>query len=150
MKWTWSKGAATTLGDLGNTADGVAHYSLCVYDASANPQPLSKSAVLPGGTCGTTSPKPCWKKAGKTGYKFKDKAGLAKGIQSVSLRSGAAGKAKISINAKGAAVELPAMALTLPARVQLIVHEGARTLCWDAEYTIASKNEPEQFSAKNN
>ena len=42
------------------------------------------------------------------------------------------------------------MPLTTPARVQLIVHEGARTQCWEAEYTITSKNDAEQFSAKNN
>jgi hypothetical protein len=48
LRWRWSKGAATTLAELGEprTTD---HYELCVYDGTG----LRASMVIPaGGLCG--------------------------------------------------------------------------------------------------
>lgn len=42
---------------------------------------------------------------------------------------------------------MPALGLTVPARVQLQAGDGQ---CWEAGYSTATKNTPEQFEAKSN
>jgi cysteine-rich repeat protein len=126
LKWGWLKGARTTLlefGDPRTTTD----YRLCVYDASG----LRFTATAPaGGMCGT---KPCWSALGTSGFKYKDKQLLPDGIQQLTLKQGADGKAKIQLTARGTPLALPGLAtVTQPVRVQLRNLDG---LCWEAVYS---------------
>jgi hypothetical protein len=52
------------------------------------------------------------------------------------------------LKGKGAALRLPALPLTLPARVQLVVREGTSLDCWEATYSDELVNESERFKAK--
>ena len=70
VKWSWKHGAATDVADFADPVDGNAHYALCVYDGSGNPQPLFEVAIAPGGTCGT---RPCWRASGSSGFKYANK-----------------------------------------------------------------------------
>lgn len=140
VNWKYIKGAATTLADFG-TPLTTTDYTLCVYDASAAPQPILLAHIPAGGTCGT---KPCWK-AIKGGFKYNDKLLDPDGIQQLQLKSGVATKAKIIAKGKGVNLPMPALPLSPTVTVQLKSESG---VCWEARYTNPQKNIPEQFRSK--
>jgi hypothetical protein len=126
LQWKWTKGAATTLGELGDpTTSG--DYALCLYDDGE----LSATLEIPA--AGTCQGKPCWR-AKPTGFQYRNKDALPDGITQLTLRAGADGKA--SLQAKGAGLPLPMPALDLitgTLRVQL--RNRASGLCWDTTFS---------------
>lgn len=142
LLWKYVKGAATVTADFGDplTATG---YSLCVYDSSANAQPLMLAMAPPGGTC---AGKPCWKTI-KGGFKYKDKELTPDGLQFILEKSGIAGKSKLIVKGKGANLGMTTLPLTTPVTVQL-KRNDTPTTCWQATYSTSLKNLPEQFKAK--
>jgi len=145
VKWKWSKGEATSLGEIGNPVTGVAHYSLCVYDTSGAQQPRLAVGVFAKSMCGANA---CWKAHGSKGVGYKDKAGQTDGVKQIQLTSGVDGKAKIGVNALGSGVDVPVLPPTLPVLVQLVVNEGDRKACWEATYSTFTKLSAAQFKAK--
>jgi uncharacterized repeat protein (TIGR01451 family) len=147
LQWKWSNGAKTDLNELGDPI-GSDDYSLCIFDMSGmNPNRIFLAQVPAGGTCGT---KACWKQTGSrtpTGFQFSDKGGAHAGVLKLKLKAGNAGKAQMSLTAKGMHLTLPAMPLPLPLRVQLQRETGA---CWEANYSVSglTKNGTDQFKAK--
>lgn len=145
LKWKWSKGDATSVPDFKDPANGSASYHVCVYDASANPQPRLDSDVPPSGTC---TGRPCWK-ASSTGFVYRNKTGAgADGITSMKLRAGSAGRARIQVKGRGAALQSPALPLTIPVTVQFVAQDGLSTECWQTTFSAFTKNESSRFSAK--
>jgi len=143
IKWKWAKGEAFTLGDLGSP-DTSTGYTLCVYDSSLGESTLASSLNITAG--------PPWRPAGKKGWRYKDKSGSAAGVQKMQLRSGALGKTKVLITAKGVNVPtpLPATADRLFAAdpmvsVQLVSTTGR---CWSVDFPNAKKNSVKTFKAK--
>ena len=134
LRWKWARGAATTLVDFGDPV-GTDTYTLCFYDDQ--PSTLLHATIPPG-----TS----WRAAGRKGFTYKDKLGVADGVTTVDLQAGAAGKAKIVISAKGYHLTLPALQLPVPLTVQLRGHGE----CWGATYLQAGvkKNTLSEFVAK--
>ena len=141
--WKWTKGAATTLGELGDPLGDDA-YALCFYAPSDTL--LSGSVIPSGGLCRGA---PCWAALGGKGFKYVDKDGTSGGVAKASLVAGAAAKAKIVVKAKGGAVTLPALPVSLPLRVQL---QGTNGQCWGATYEAAGQleNSAAQFKGKGN
>jgi hypothetical protein len=144
VKWKWSSGEATTFAELGNplTTDD---YALCVYDSSSSL--LFRMTAPAGGTCGT---KPCWKQLGPPtegkGYKYKDVDGLPDDLDSMTIKSGLDGKAKVSLKGKGVNVPMPALgALSLPLTTQLQSENGQ---CYEATTVTPSANTTMLFKAK--
>jgi hypothetical protein len=142
LLWKYVKGAATALGDFGDPLNTTG-YTLCVYDASVNPQPLILAMAPPGGTC---AGKPCWKTI-KNGYKYKDKELTPDGLQFILEKAGVATKTKLIVKGKGANLAMTTLPLTTPVTVQL-KRSDTPTTCWQATYSTATKNLPEQFKAK--
>jgi len=139
LQWKWLKGAATSGGDFGDPT-AITDYTLCVYDAG---DLYLRLAVPSAGTC---AGKACW--AAKSGsFSYKDKAGVADGVQQLQLKAGVpAGKAKIQLKGKGGGLALPIpLAITPPVTVQLRASNGT---CWGATYSSPSKNDPAAFAAK--
>ena len=137
FKWTSSGAVATSdFGDPTTTTD----YVLCLYDQSG--KQLGAEAPA-GGTCGT---KPCWKAAGTVGFKYADKDGTPDGLTKATLKSGAAGHAKIQVKGGGANLQLPAGQLTTPVRVQ--VRQSSSSTCWDATFSTPKVDIPGSFKAK--
>jgi hypothetical protein len=138
LKWTWVKGADTTLGELGapDTTDG---YFLCVYDAGVR---VSSMALPAGGVC---AGKPCWK-AKSTGFVYKDKELTPDGAQSAILKAGLAAKASMKVRGKGANLETPNPAgFTGPITVQLQRADGA--ICFETTFSAPfKKNEGGSFA----
>ena len=137
LRWRWARGQATTLADFGDPVHADA-YSLCVYDESgATPSTLFSFATVPPGTT--------WR-AGRNGFTYKDKLGVADGVTAVNLRTGADGKAEIVVSAKGSHLTLPSLPPPLPLTVQLHGHGE----CWGASYVQAGvkKSTASEFVAK--
>ena len=145
VKWKWSRGAATTVNDFMNPVSGSATYRVCLYDGSASSQPLMEMDVPPGGSCG---PQPCWKTKGTSGFGYKNKAGTPNGLTAVRLKAGSSGKASVQAKGKGVNLPTPALGLTLPVTVQLLIVNGSTTECWQTAYTTTSVTSSVQFKAK--
>jgi cysteine-rich repeat protein len=140
LVWQWTKGAQTNLGDFG-TPQNSTGYTLCLYDQSANPQPLLHATVPAGGTCGR---KACWA-PNASGYRYSDRGGTASGLLSLQLKAGEVGKARVSIKGKGANLPLPTLGLIPSVTVQL---KNGAGVCWGATYTTPITNRSDQFKAK--
>ena len=88
--------------------------------------------------------KPCWRSRGDDRVRYQNRERLPDGVDTMQLHAGVAGKARISAKAKGAALDLPALPLALPARVQLQRQNGP---CWEATYTTTQRNDGRRFKA---
>lgn len=146
LKWKWLTGAATAFADFGDPTLAT-DYVLCLYDESGGtPALLLHALTAPaGGTCGDG---PCWKTLSTDkGYRFKDGDRVRCGLDSLKLKAGPEGKAKVLVGAKGAGVSLPALPPSLPLRVQVQAGNGA---CWEAVYSAAGvrKSSATQFKGK--
>src|SRR5262249_7943860 len=139
LSWKWRSSAAVALSDFGSPAM-TTDYVLCMYDQTG--KKLGAEAPADG-MCGT---KPCWSTSGSTGFRYKDKDGTPDGLTKISLKSGEAGKAKISVKGSGTNLHLPMLPLTLPVRVQL--RQSGSSTCWEASYSTATENGPSTFKAK--
>jgi hypothetical protein len=141
MAWKWGSGDATAVAEFG-TPTSSSDVRLCIYDG-ASPALLAGAIAPAGRMC---AGKPCWKPTGSTGFAYKDKLGTPSGVQSMKLKAGAAGKAIVQVQARGAHIGMPALPLTGPVLVQLSADGGA---CFEAEYRPAAfvKNEPGLFKA---
>lgn len=132
------RGGATALADfldplgLGTTA------SVCLYDSSANAQPLLAAAVPSAGTC---SGRDCWKAFSTKGFKYADKAAASDGIFQIKLKEGAEGKAQVQAKAKGVELGTPTLPLQFPLTVQFLVDDGLATSCWQSEFSAPIKND---------
>lgn len=146
LLWRWGRGDATDLSAFADPLAGPAAYHLCAYDASPAAQPLFDLGVTSGGPCGT---KPCWKATGTRGFAFRDRSGARRGVTAMKLGAGAAGKAKLLVQARGPNLPAPALPLVPPVTVQLLVDHGGVVECWQTTYEAPlKKNTPDQFRAK--
>jgi hypothetical protein len=133
LVWKWVKGAETSLPELGDPT-ATTTYTLCLYAGSD----LAAVELPPGAS---------WKALGTKGFKFKDLTGAPDGGQKAILKSGAAGKAKALVKAKGS--NLPdtlAPPLPLPVTAQLVNNENGT--CFEATYATAIKNDQKKFMAR--
>jgi len=144
LTWSWRKGDTTLVSDFGDPVTGTTRYALCVYDASAAPQPLVEAAIPPGGTCGARA---CWK-ATATGFRYSNRDATPHGVFRATLEAGSAGTAVVGIQGKGVNLVPPNPPLTTPVTVQLLAKTGSSTQCWQTPYGSALANDNVQFRAK--
>jgi hypothetical protein len=150
VTWSWGAGAATTGGDLGDPAATDA-YTLCVFDGPLGNRRLVLDATAPaGGTC--TNGGSCWRgkgsPTGSKGWVYKDtQLLLPDGLKRVTLKPGAARRAKANVAGRGSNLNLPSpMNLQLPVVVQL---QGGNGACFDATFLSARIDSEDTFSAVN-
>lgn len=146
--------AATTLGDLGDPANGTTTYALCLYDA-ADDLVAEVAVQRPlGALCGPKD-KACWQAKGDRGFRYKDPAAGAGGARKLTAKTGRAGKGKIQLQAGNRASHdqsglqtgvTALLAGETDARMQLYTSDGA---CFDAELDVR-KADGEIFRAKGN
>src|SRR5262245_12574839 len=124
VRWTWTKGQATSPDDLGDPRTTTG-YALCLYDGAALRMTLRAPA---GGIC---RGRPCWKAGRDGGFVYGDKDHASDGVQTVALEPDVDGKARARVVALGAGVPLPGLgALPFPVRVQL----QGNGHCWEATF----------------
>ena len=124
---------------------GAPLLGICVYDASASAQPLLASTMVSGGAC---AGRPCWRRAGTAGYRFKNRLGTPQGIRALKLGASRGGELKLALSAKGPDVAVPPLALMPPVRVQLQMTDEHTTVCWEAVFPTAARNDARLFKAK--
>jgi hypothetical protein len=131
LVWLWSKGVETAREDLGDPLTDT-DYALCVYDASASPQPIMSALAPAGGTCGTPAV-PCWRELSGAGppVEYFDPPADSDGLMRVRLKPAAEGKARVVVGGRGTGLSLPQLPLTAPVTVQLQASSGE---CWTAAY----------------
>jgi hypothetical protein len=142
LVWRWVRGQAADPEDFGDpfTTDS---YALCVYDASASPQPLLETGVPAGGACGAI---PCWQTlSGQRIHYFDQRLGFVEGLRLIRMTPGIDGRTRVAVRARGEALELPPVPLTPPVTVQIQVSNGE---CWSAAYsTFIRRNDAGVFKA---
>ena len=144
LKWKWGRGQAFDQNALGDPQTDTS-YTLCVYDTTASASSLETGVdVVPGGAWTSKAPK---------GWSYKDKTGASDGVQGIQLRTGAGGRTKAQVKARGVNLPMPApfgaeyFDQDPNVIVQLVSSEGlCLTSSFDASGT--TKNEPAQFKAK--
>lgn len=135
LLWKWLKGTATDKAEFGDPL-GATSFALCLYDAGG----LIGSLSIPAGSA--------WRETG-TGFKYRDPGGTSDGVQTVLLKAGVDGKAKITVRGKGGGLGLPGLGgLGSPLTVQL--RRSGSSVCWGVPYSFppALKNTVEQFKDK--
>ena len=141
LSWRWAKGEATPRADFGDPLT-TAGYVLCVYDASAAPQPLLALAAPAAGTCASVS---CWSTS-STGFRYKDRLGTPDGLSLMHLHEGLSdGTAKLTVTGQGPSLALPALPFSTPVIVQL--GNTDTSACWEATYGAPSANDTERFKS---
>ena len=141
--WRWLRGDATDPGDFGDP-EATTHYALCIYDESGpTPSLLLRALVPAAGTC-TSTGRPCWKPV-TGGLKYHDRFRTPEGIQSIRLKAGAAGEARIILVANGTHVEHGPLPFGTPVRVQLETSAGE---CWEATYSDPAVNDTRLFQSR--
>lgn len=144
ITWRWTRGDAVSLGELGDPRSGATSYALCLYETSGGASSLATPPIrIPGG--GLCRGKPCWKALGATGFKMTDRDRTPDGVESLLLRSGAAGKSSVVLVARGATLATPALPLAQDPSVtlQLRSSDGA---CFGATFAgPAQKSDATQF-----
>ncbi len=144
FQWTWTKGASTTMAELGDPVNGTTRYDLCVYDESAgNPTLALRASVPAGGLC---RGRPCW--SAGTAYRYTDRDASAGGVRKIILKPGADGSARIVVKGKGEPLEVPGLPLTQQPQltVQLKNDVGG---CWGSAFpSPAIRSDAVQFKDK--
>ncbi len=135
--WTWRKGSATTLAELGNPTT-VTPYVLCVYDSVAGVPQRRMTKVIPPGSR--------WKGSTR-GFRFRDTTATTGGLQSIVLTKGTAGHAGVQVRGKGQPLALPG--LPFAKQPNVIVQLLNDTTCWSSTHTTAATNSIARFKAKN-
>jgi cysteine-rich repeat protein len=140
LDWRWAPGSATSLLQFGDPRTRT-DYALCVFDDYGD-HLLLKAEAPAGGLCAGRA---CWK-ANRSGYRYTDRAATPDGLRSITLKSGPAGEAAITVRGKGPQLDLPALPVSTPLIVQLRNSEGA---CWGTTHWTAEVSTPFQFRSRN-
>ena len=146
--WRWSNGDAD-LSQFGRP-ESSADYAVCVYDDAGGGPALAMQLHVPA--AGTCAGQPCWT-VRASGFTYKGRGANADGVETVILKAGLLGRAKLLVKAKGAGLGLPPpvsavrqFAQDPTVRVQLVNTAGG---CWEASFGFpAFRNTPGTFKDK--
>jgi hypothetical protein len=145
LKWKLGRAASTDIAEFGDLANGPATIEVCLYDDSANPQPLMRAIVDAGGSCDGD---PCWLGT-SSGFKYRNSAGNSDGITGMKLRAGPTGRAQVQVLGKGPDLLVPALPLAEGEVVaQLMIDNGSTVECWQTRFPVHKVNSAKLFKAK--
>lgn len=140
LKWKWKRGPATLKSEFGSPASST-NYTLCVYEYVAGTPSLAVALRAPAAR--VSLGKPSWRETPK-GFKYTDKALLPDGLASLVLKSGAAGKASITLKARDPNLDLPVplggtVLKQSPRVVVQLVNDMPDPMCWGAQFSAPAK-----------
>jgi hypothetical protein len=140
--WKWRNGDATPIEAFGDPVVSD-DYTLCVYEDGGTS--LLFKATAPAGAKPFLPP--YWKTSPPGGsqggtilksFRYTDPNAANDGMQMVRLIAGEAGRAKITLKAKGTALPLPAFSFVdLPLVVQLQHEDAEPGECWEATFSAS-------------
>ena len=147
LRWRW-KGEAFTPQDFGNPKFGTG-FAFCLYDTSGAPQPLMQAQIPASGAC---TNRPCWQDLGSnlgTALQYYNGDANDDGVVRMRLLPGSADRNNVSVQGKGADLDLPDAALFFPTITAQV--QSTNGNCWSAQFnSFIRKNEPNSFSARSN
>jgi len=140
LSWKWNKGAATSLADFGDptATSSPTTYGLCVY-AEGDGSPFLAIEIADPPVSG-------WVRTA-AGFKYTNKKPTDNQPRQISLTTGGDGKAKISVNGKGASLPMPALPLKQNPKV-IVQLQNSAGVCWEADYSNATKTNSSGFKAR--
>jgi hypothetical protein len=146
IQWKWSRGEPTVPRDV-VFAIGAWDYALCMFDDAGLAARIDAPNYL---DCFTGDDgDDCWSTGSgrQTSLRYSVPEGIPNGMTKLSLKTAGKGKAKISLLAEGANLQLPGLPVTgFPLKLQLVNDKEA---CWEATYsTPPSENSPVSFNAR--
>jgi hypothetical protein len=137
LRWEWNSGVSTDLSDFGNPATGTARYRLCVYDGSVAVQPLVELDIATGTVQADCGKRLCWVGMGN-GWGYRNAPGTT-AVRSAKLIAGGDDAARIKVQARGARLNLPALASLVPnVVVQLLIDDGTNRECFKTSFPGSS------------
>ena len=135
LSWKLSHGDPTTVAEFSDPVHANG-YTLCLYDASASPQPRL-AAQAPAGSS--------WRSTG-SGFSYRSAAATPDGIRNEKLKAGGVGQTQVLVKGKSAALDLfPLTALLPPLTIQLRREGGG---CWGASFSSPTSGSATFFKAK--
>jgi hypothetical protein len=114
-------------------------YELCVYDATLGL--VLEARAGSDVACGGRRPRPCWRES-RSGFKYSDRRSPG-GLAKITLKSGDAGRAQVTVQGKGPELRMPALPLAGPMVVQL--RNTATGACWGAVHDRVVRARPNQL-----
>jgi cysteine-rich repeat protein len=142
FSWSW-KGAATVTGkDFGNPLAST-DVVLCAFERTSGVPTLLLSATAPA--AGVCTVRPCWTARG-TSFSYRNPGPTPDGLQQLSLKPGAAGRARITVKGKGVNLSLPRPPLDPSITVRL--QRSDAPACWEAEFSHTQRDDTAMFKAK--
>jgi hypothetical protein len=136
LTWTWGKGAAIALEELGDPTT-TTRYVLCGSVGSTLAFELDTE---PGETCYRG---PSWV-ARRDGFRYRCPAGGSSGVTRLLVTAGPAGTSRALVKARGAKIPLPSLPIATPLRVDLRSDTG---LCVEGIFSTPSRNDARRFVA---
>jgi hypothetical protein len=128
LTWRWTRGAATTASDFGNPKANT-HYALCLYGSDG-------ASLIGGGQISVPPNGITWSAIGPKGFRYNDPGGSADGAQQLILKSGEAGRARVSAKGRGSALPDPTLPRAdLPLVVQLL--NSDTNACFESRFESA-------------
>jgi hypothetical protein len=133
--WKLTNAATTSQQDFEDPT-ATTTYAICMFENGA----LSHGVTVPPSGA-------LWVPIATVGFKYKDLAGSAQGIQRIILRGSDDNRTKIIVKGKGMALPDPVPALTLPVVVQLVNSDSGQ--CWEGTFDAPNirRNEPGIFKS---
>ena len=154
LKATLSKfDTGVSLGELGDPVNVATTYAVCIYDSTDTlVGELGVNSEV-GQVCGNKG-KPCWKSKNTKGFDYKDKDAADAGVKKLALKTGAAGKGKLQVDAANKEKKnqsslptgiAPALGGATSALLQISSDGGG---CFEAPFVTIKKADGVQFKAK--
>jgi len=151
LAWKWLRGAAFSVGDLGDPVTGTTDYGFCLYDEIGGEPVLVGHAITAAATsCGRF---PCWKRT-SAGLRHSQSLRDPRGANQLTVRAGADGRSSVAVGLQGVALALTPVA----GEGRLMEHDGqviaqllagADGTCWSAAYPAPARaNRENQFQAR--
>ena len=121
LLWRWGKGPeVASFGDPSTGDD----YVLCIYESDGPTTILD--ALMPSGTR--------WSALASGSFKYRSRDGSPGGVTTSVMKTGAAGKAKIKLKGKGAALGLAPLAIDGAATVSVQLRSDTAGTCFGATF----------------
>jgi cysteine-rich repeat protein len=125
LQWKWLRGATTVQADFADPT-ASADYQFCVYaETSAAPALLFGAAVPHGASA--------WTPIGTVGYRYLDPTASHDGMSEILVRGGAAGRSKIILRGKGAALSDPTLPSAPVDGIRIQLTNQSTGICWESE-----------------
>ncbi len=145
LAWTWRGNVGTNLADFGDPTVAT-DYAFCLFSsASGVPSLVSEIPFRPGGLCGGPV---CWRPV-RNGFVYRNRWANELGVRSLRLTINGSGQTRLSLQAGGRKLALPALPLPQDPYVAAELRNSLGQ-CWQATMTApARRNDNARFVDSN-